>query len=36
MARRYSRVLLTREIKRLLHDQLALGLTHEALAVLDL
>ncbi|OLT16155.1 crotonase [Pseudonocardia sp. CNS-139] len=36
LARRYARVLLTREIKRLIHDQQALGLTHEALAALSL
>lgn len=36
LARRYSRVILTREIKRLLHEQLALGLTHEALGALSL
>jgi len=33
---RYSRVVLTREIKRLIHEQQALGLTHEALAALSL
>lgn len=33
---RYSRVVLTREIKRLIHEQQALGLTHEALAALAL
>jgi enoyl-CoA hydratase/carnithine racemase len=36
MARRYTRVMLTREIKRLLNDQLQMGLAHEALAALDL
>lgn len=36
LARRYARVLLTREIKRLVQDQLSLGLTHEALAALSL
>jgi enoyl-CoA hydratase/carnithine racemase len=36
LARRYSRVVLTREIKRLMHEQLGLGLTHEALAALSL
>jgi enoyl-CoA hydratase/carnithine racemase len=36
LARRYARVVTTREIKRLLHEQLALGLTHEALAALTL
>jgi enoyl-CoA hydratase/carnithine racemase len=36
LARRYSRVLLTREIKRLMHDQLSIGLAHEALAALSL
>lgn len=33
---RYARVVLTREIKRLIHEQQALGLTHEALAALSL
>ena len=33
---RYTRVLLTREIKRLIHEQQALGLAHEALAALSL
>ncbi|WP_261566284.1 enoyl-CoA hydratase/isomerase family protein [Frankia gtarii] len=33
---RYARVLLTREIKRLIHEQQGLGLTHEALAALSL
>jgi enoyl-CoA hydratase/carnithine racemase len=36
LARRYTRVLLTREIKRLIHEQQALGLSHEALAALSL
>lgn len=36
LTRRYARVVLTREIKRLIHDQLSLGLTHEALAALSL
>jgi enoyl-CoA hydratase/carnithine racemase len=36
LARRYSRVLLTREIRRLMHEQLGMGLTHEALAALSL
>lgn len=36
LARRYTRVVLTREIKRLIHEQLALGLTHEALGALSL
>ncbi|MFD5747269.1 enoyl-CoA hydratase/isomerase family protein [Streptomyces sp. NPDC127033] len=36
LARRFSRVVLTHEIKRLLHEQLGLGLAHEALAALDL
>jgi enoyl-CoA hydratase/carnithine racemase len=36
LARRYARVLLTREIKGLIHDQLSLGITHEALAALSL
>jgi enoyl-CoA hydratase/carnithine racemase len=36
LARRYARVVLTREIKRLIHEQQALGLTHEALAALSL
>lgn len=36
MARRYARSVLTREWKRLMHDQLAYGFTHEALAALDL
>lgn len=36
LARRYGRVVLTREWKRLLHEQLGFGLTHEALAALTL
>jgi enoyl-CoA hydratase/carnithine racemase len=36
LARRYARVVLTREIKRLVQDQLSFGLTHEALAALSL
>jgi enoyl-CoA hydratase/carnithine racemase len=36
MANRYTRLLLTREIKRLMHEQLGLGITHEALAALSL
>lgn len=36
MARRYARQVLTREIKRLMHDNLGFGLAHEALAALDL
>ena len=36
MANRYTRILLTREIKRLMHEQLGLGITHEALAALSL
>lgn len=36
LARRYARVVLTREIRRLVQDQLSLGLTHEALAALSL
>ncbi|MFR9806071.1 enoyl-CoA hydratase/isomerase family protein [Pseudonocardia sp. RS010] len=33
---RYTRVMLTREIKRLIHEQQGMGLTHEALAALSL
>lgn len=36
LARRYSRVMLTREIKRLMHEQLGMGLAHEALGALSL
>jgi enoyl-CoA hydratase/carnithine racemase len=36
LARRYTRVVLTREIKRLIHDELGYGITHEALAALSL
>jgi enoyl-CoA hydratase/carnithine racemase len=36
VARRNTRALLTREWKRIMNDQLALGLTYEALGVLDL
>ena len=36
LARRYARVVLTREIKRLIHDELGYGITHEALAALSL
>lgn len=36
LARRYARKVLTRPLKRLLDADLAYGLTHEALAVLDL
>ncbi|GAA3523140.1 enoyl-CoA hydratase/isomerase family protein [Amycolatopsis ultiminotia] len=36
LTRRYARVVLTREIKRLVQDQLSLGLAHEALAALSL
>jgi hypothetical protein len=36
LARRYARVVLTREIKRLIHDQLGLGITNEALAAFSL
>ncbi len=36
LARRYTRVVLTREIKRLMHEQLGLGLAHEAPGALSL
>jgi enoyl-CoA hydratase/carnithine racemase len=36
LARRYARSVLTREIKRLIHEQLGHGLAHEALAALSL
>ncbi|HKS98650.1 MAG TPA: enoyl-CoA hydratase/isomerase family protein [Rugosimonospora sp.] len=36
LARRYARAVLTREWKRLLHEQLGFGLAHEALAALTL
>ncbi len=36
LARRYARVVLTREIKRLIHDELGYGIAHEALAALSL
>lgn len=36
LARRFARAVLTREIKRLLHEQLGYGLAHEALAALSL
>lgn len=36
LARRYARAVLTREIKRLIHEQLGYGLAHEALAALSL
>jgi Enoyl-CoA hydratase/carnithine racemase len=36
LARRYARVVMTRELKRLMHEQLALGLAHEALGALSL
>ena len=37
LARRYARVVLTREIKRLIHDQLGgLGITNQALAAFSL
>jgi 6-oxocamphor hydrolase len=36
LARRYARVVLTRPFKQQMHENLACGLTHEALAALDL
>ena len=36
MARRYTRSVLTREFKRLMHENLGYGIAHEALAALDL
>jgi enoyl-CoA hydratase/carnithine racemase len=36
LARRYARAVLTREWKRLFHEQLGFGLAHEALAALTL
>jgi enoyl-CoA hydratase/carnithine racemase len=36
LARRYARQVLTRELKRLMHENLGFGLAHEALAALDL
>lgn len=36
MARRYARTILTRPLKKLMHDNLGYGFTHEALAALDL
>lgn len=36
LARRYARAVLTREWKRLMHEQLGFGLAHEALAALTL
>jgi enoyl-CoA hydratase/carnithine racemase len=36
MARRYARAVLTRPLKQLMHENLGYGITHEALAALDL
>lgn len=36
LGRRYARTMLTREWKRLMHEQLGMGLTHEALGALSL
>jgi enoyl-CoA hydratase/carnithine racemase len=36
LARRHARIVLNQEIRRLLHEQLGVGLTHEALAAIDL
>ena len=36
MARRYTRQVLTRPFKQQMHENLAFGITHEALAALDL